>query len=140
MASTTNPSSRGEFERQRGELLKEIAEVSTPLFPTSPLSELPTLPFRVLLNPPRQIQSFDQVLSNVNKLNRNLESVIAVGNEFSSVEALWSTFENVMGKNDHEEGEAGVDGNKNADELPAEADDERSKSADGGESDTIGEK
>lgn len=38
------------------------------------------------------------VLANINKLNRNLEAVITVGNEFSSVEALWSTFENVMGK------------------------------------------
>ena len=38
------------------------------------------------------------MLQNMNKLNRNLEGVIAVGNEFSSVEALWSQFENVMGK------------------------------------------
>lgn len=43
-------------------------------------------------------QSFEHVLANINKLNRNLEAVITVGNEFSSVEALWSTFENVMGK------------------------------------------
>lgn len=42
------------------------------------------------------------MLANINKLNRNLEAVITVGNEFSSVEALWSTFENVMAK---EEGE-----------------------------------
>lgn len=49
-------------------------------------------------------QSFEQVLANINKLNRNLEAVITVGNEFSSVEALWSTFENVMAK--EEGGEA----------------------------------
>ncbi|KAH8684417.1 DASH complex subunit Dad1-domain-containing protein, partial [Tricladium varicosporioides] len=42
--------------------------------------------------------SFEHVLANINKLNRSLEGVIAVGNEFSSVEALWSTFENVMAK------------------------------------------
>lgn len=73
MASTATQNNHssprgGEFERQRGELLKEIAE------------------------------SFELVLANINKLNRNLEAVITVGNEFSSVEALWSTFENVMGK------------------------------------------
>lgn len=48
-------------------------------------------------------QSFEQVLANINKLNRNLEAVITVGNEFSSVEALWSTFENVMAKKEAEE-------------------------------------
>ncbi|KAK3371530.1 DASH complex subunit Dad1-domain-containing protein [Lasiosphaeria ovina] len=42
--------------------------------------------------------SFEHVLANINKLNRSLEAVIAVGNEFSSVEALWSTFETVMAK------------------------------------------
>ncbi|KAI1932086.1 Dolichyl-diphosphooligosaccharide-protein glycosyltransferase subunit dad1 [Ophidiomyces ophidiicola] len=50
-------------------------------------------------------QSFEQVLQNINRLNRNLESVIAVGNEFSSVEALWSQFENVMGKDSEEPGD-----------------------------------
>ncbi|OAA80200.1 DASH complex, subunit Dad1 [Akanthomyces lecanii RCEF 1005] len=44
--------------------------------------------------------SFEQVLGNINKLNRSLESIIAVGNEFSSVEMLWSQFENVMGKDE----------------------------------------
>ncbi|KAK3997086.1 DASH complex subunit Dad1-domain-containing protein [Cladorrhinum sp. PSN332] len=46
--------------------------------------------------------SFEHVLANINKLNRSLEAVIAVGNEFSSVEALWSTFENVMAKDEGE--------------------------------------
>jgi len=50
--------------------------------------------------------SFEQVLANINKLNRSLEAVIAVGNEFSSVEALWSQFENVMGRENAEEGAA----------------------------------
>ncbi|CAH0022021.1 unnamed protein product [Clonostachys rhizophaga] len=44
--------------------------------------------------------SFEHVLANINKLNRSLEAVIAVGNEFSSVEALWSQFENVMAKDE----------------------------------------
>jgi DASH complex subunit DAD1 len=38
----------------------------------------------------------DSVLTNLNRLNRSLEAIIAVGNEFGSVEALWSTFEGVM--------------------------------------------
>jgi DASH complex subunit DAD1 len=65
------------------------------------------------------------VLANINKLNRSLEGVIAVsydlsiglmegverwpegqvGNEFSSVEALWSQFENVMAKDPDAEAE-----------------------------------
>ncbi|KAH7256740.1 DASH complex subunit Dad1-domain-containing protein [Fusarium tricinctum] len=49
--------------------------------------------------------SFEHVLANINKLNRSLEAVTAVGNEFSSVEALWSQFENVMGKDNNGEGE-----------------------------------
>ncbi|MCJ1311819.1 hypothetical protein MMC25_005492 [Agyrium rufum] len=47
--------------------------------------------------------SFEHVLQNINKLNRSLEGVIAVGNEFGSVEALWSQFENVMAKEPNEE-------------------------------------
>ncbi|KAI5362842.1 Putative DASH complex subunit Dad1 protein [Septoria linicola] len=42
--------------------------------------------------------SMENVLQNINKLNRSLEGVIAVGNEFSQVEGLWSQFENVMAK------------------------------------------
>ncbi|KAF2771448.1 hypothetical protein EJ03DRAFT_325503 [Teratosphaeria nubilosa] len=42
--------------------------------------------------------SLENVLQNINKLNRSLEGVIAVGNEFSQVEGLWSQFENVMAK------------------------------------------
>jgi DASH complex subunit DAD1 len=71
-------------------------------------------------------QSFEHVLANINKLNRSMEGVIAVsfqlsvrkeergrwlirgqvGNEFSSVEALWSQFENVMAKDPDAETEA----------------------------------
>ncbi|KAI2731778.1 hypothetical protein DTO012A8_10219 [Penicillium roqueforti] len=49
----------------------------------------------------------EQVLQNINRLNRNLESVIAVGNEFGSVEALWSQFENFMGRPEEQGEEAG---------------------------------
>ncbi|KAL4914859.1 DASH complex subunit Dad1-domain-containing protein [Aspergillus aurantiobrunneus] len=56
------------FEQQREELVREIAV------------------------------GMEQVLQNINRLNRNLESVISVGNEFGSVEALWSQFENFMGR------------------------------------------
>ncbi|RFU73714.1 dash complex subunit dad1 domain-containing [Trichoderma arundinaceum] len=68
--NTGNASSRAYFEQQREALIGDIAE------------------------------SFEQVLANINKLNRSLEAVIAVGNEFSSVEALWSQFENVMAKDE----------------------------------------
>ncbi|KAL2116501.1 hypothetical protein VTJ04DRAFT_8669 [Mycothermus thermophilus] len=78
------------FEQQREELIGEIA------------------------------MSFEHVLANINKLNRSLEAVIAVGNEFSSVEALWSQFENVMAKQpeegkseqQQEQGEGGGEGNQ----------------------------
>ncbi|KAI7263477.1 hypothetical protein KC345_g9141 [Hortaea werneckii] len=46
----------------------------------------------------RALLSLENVLQNINKLNRSLEGVIAVGNEFSQVEGLWSQFENVMAK------------------------------------------
>lgn len=52
----------------------------------------------------------DHVLVNLNTLNRNLESVTAVGREFESVESLWAVFEGVMGKGkdlgSEDEGEA----------------------------------
>ncbi|KAL1969657.1 hypothetical protein VTN77DRAFT_8210 [Rasamsonia byssochlamydoides] len=62
------------FEQQREELIREIA------------------------------LGMENVLQNINRLNRNLESIIAVGNEFSSVEALWSQFENFMGTMQHQDG------------------------------------
>lgn len=40
--------------------------------------------------------SLEQVLSQINALNRGLEGIIEIGNEFASVEALWSQFEGVM--------------------------------------------
>ncbi|RJE22013.1 DASH complex subunit Dad1 [Aspergillus sclerotialis] len=62
------------FEQQREELVREIAV------------------------------GMEQVLQNINQLNRNLESIITVGNEFGSVEALWSQFENFMGRPEDENG------------------------------------
>lgn len=47
------------------------------------------------------------VLQNINKLNRSLEEVTQVGNEFTPVEALWSHFENVMAKDPNEQREGG---------------------------------
>ncbi|KAG4444513.1 hypothetical protein IFR05_000104 [Cadophora sp. M221] len=90
-SSTTRPSASSStsaqpektfFEQQREVLLKEIGV------------------------------SFEHVLANINKLNRSLEGVIAVGNEFSSVEALWSQFENVMAKDPdtEQEGQGGEEG------------------------------
>ncbi len=46
----------------------------------------------------------------MNKLNRSLEGVIAVGNEFGAVEALWSQFEGVMAQEPEEEGEGQTEG------------------------------
>nr|OQN98044.1 hypothetical protein B0A51_18392 [Rachicladosporium sp. CCFEE 5018] len=68
--ATTNgaPPEKSLFEQQREQLLGDVAA------------------------------SLENVLQNINKLNRSLEGVIAVGNEFGQVEGLWSQFENVMSK------------------------------------------
>ncbi|KAK7402543.1 Dolichyl-diphosphooligosaccharide-protein glycosyltransferase subunit dad1 [Neonectria punicea] len=60
--------------------------------------------------------SFEHVLANINKLNRSLEAVIAVGNEFSSVEALWSQFENVMDKDGQGDGETAKQGEQQSEQ------------------------
>ncbi|GIJ86340.1 hypothetical protein Asppvi_005227 [Aspergillus pseudoviridinutans] len=73
MSTTPRRSTPTVFEQQRAELVREIAV------------------------------GMEQVLQNINRLNRNLESIIAVGNEFSSVEALWSQFENFMGRSEESE-------------------------------------
>ena len=46
-------------------------------------------------------ESLEQVLQQMNALNRSLEGIIEIGNEFASVEALWSQFETVMGKHEN---------------------------------------
>lgn len=63
--------------------------------------------------------SFEHVLANINKLNRSLEAVITVGNEFSSVEALWSQFENVMAKDPEEQGQQQAPQQQQQSEQPA---------------------
>ncbi|GKZ76832.1 hypothetical protein AnigIFM56816_008121 [Aspergillus niger] len=87
MSTTPIPKNRSSsptvFEQQRAELVREIAV------------------------------GMEQVLQNINRLNRNLESIISVGNEFGSVEALWSQFENFMGR-PGEENEAGDGGKQKA--------------------------
>jgi len=46
--------------------------------------------------------SLESVLTQINSLNRSLEGIIEIGNEFASVEALWSQFETVMGRTEEE--------------------------------------
>ncbi len=55
-------------------------------------------------------QELESVLQSINKLNRSLEGVIAVGNEFGNVEALWSQFEGVMAPQEEEEEDRDGDG------------------------------
>ncbi|KAL8974119.1 MAG: hypothetical protein Q9197_001632 [Variospora fuerteventurae] len=62
----------------------------------------------------------EQVLHNINKLNRSLEGVIAVGNEFGAVEALWSQFENVMAKQPEQGEDDEAEGDKRAEEEEEE--------------------
>ncbi|KAL8928070.1 MAG: hypothetical protein Q9172_001057 [Xanthocarpia lactea] len=65
-------------------------------------------------------QAMDHVLQNINKLNRSLEGVIAVGNEFGAVEALWSQFENVMAKEPGDGDDRKLDGHEGGDEMEAD--------------------
>ncbi|KAF2451682.1 hypothetical protein P171DRAFT_515653 [Karstenula rhodostoma CBS 690.94] len=55
-------------------------------------------------------QSLNNALHNLNALNRSLEEVIQVGNEFAPVESLWSHFESVMGDQGQEEKETKREG------------------------------
>ncbi|KAK2627996.1 hypothetical protein QTJ16_002642 [Diplocarpon rosae] len=99
-SSTSAPPDKTFFEQQREILLREIGV------------------------------SFEHVLANINKLNRSLEAVIAVGNEFSSVEALWSQFENVMAKDADAEQEGQVAEGEDGDR---EDETEMSRAGNGGE-------
>ncbi|KAL2053486.1 hypothetical protein ABVK25_006138 [Lepraria finkii] len=64
--------------------------------------------------------SLEHVLQNINKLNRSLEGVIAVGNEFGAVEALWSQFEGVMAQ-EPEEGDGTEGAEKEGEEEEEDA-------------------
>ncbi|KAK8038633.1 DASH complex subunit Dad1-domain-containing protein [Apiospora rasikravindrae] len=68
--------------------------------------------------------NFEHVLANINKLNRSLEAVIAVGHEFSSVEALWSQFEGVMAKEPDQPAAAGDETMGGGDETKQEQEDD----------------
>jgi len=62
--------------------------------------------------------SLEQVLAQINALNRSLEGIIEIGNEFASVEALWSQFETVMDKENEDgvkEGNGSVEGQEKRD-------------------------
>ncbi|MCJ1316203.1 hypothetical protein MMC15_001523 [Xylographa vitiligo] len=129
MSSSTRPThgpapeapsaSKSAFEQQRTVLVGEIATVG-------PILRLPDLRGRKLADVScERAQALENVLQNMNKLNRSLEGIIAVsvlsksvhtlrdgglndggrqvGDEFGSVEALWSQFEGVMAR----EGEGG---------------------------------
>ncbi|CAK1358566.1 hypothetical protein CB0940_06840 [Cercospora beticola] len=86
MADTSSEEGRAFFEQQRVLLIQDVAA------------------------------SMENVLQNINKLNRSLEGVIAVGNEFSQVEGLWSQFENVMAKQPSTGGEKDEQGKEDAKE------------------------
>lgn len=73
-------------------------------------------------------ESLEQVLTQLNALNRSLEGIIEIGSEFSSVEALWSQFETVMGR--AEENANGASNNTN-DTANANANHEGEASASG---------
>jgi DASH complex subunit DAD1 len=63
----------------------------------SPIPILVPNPLHQLHEPYSQPKSLEQVLQQINALNRSLEGIIEIGNEFASVEALWSQFESIMG-------------------------------------------
>ena len=102
--STMQPSqqtSKSPFFRQRDALVGEIAVVRL-----SFLRTLIVIGKKNILTHPI-VQGLENVLQNINKLNRSLEGVIAVGNEFGAVEALWSQFEGVMAQEPGQEGKEG---------------------------------
>lgn len=70
------------------------------------------------------MQALDSTLTHLNRLNRSLESVIGIGNEFSNVEALWSQFEGVMGKNPNDLAGSAGEGTKEGAETGTGAEEE----------------
>ncbi|KAG6005328.1 hypothetical protein E4U21_000243 [Claviceps maximensis] len=90
---TTDPDpGKTYFESQREALISDIALVG--------ISRKPLSADEYDASYSTRLMSFEHVLGNINKLNRSLEEVIKMGNDFSSVEALWSQFESVMVKED----------------------------------------
>ncbi|OQU99647.1 hypothetical protein CLAIMM_05254 [Cladophialophora immunda] len=72
-------------------------------------------------------ESLEQVLAQMNALNRSLEGIIEIGNEFSSVEALWSQFETVMGRSAADENDANNDTTETAHTTPGNGDGKHGK-------------
>ena len=72
--------------------------------------------------------SLETVLQQINSLNRGLEGIIEIGNEFASVEALWSQFEGVVGhpamNGEGDGGEEQVGGEEGVDEDGGKEDSE----------------
>lgn len=85
-------------------LLRPLVHLPPSRTTSPPPPPSPSFLFRLnaSLTPPHPLQSLEHVLQNINRLNRNLEGVIAVGDEFGAVEALWSRFEGVMGREGEE--------------------------------------
>jgi DASH complex subunit DAD1 len=98
---THNGPEKSYYEQQRELLVTEIAQVRLLYNPwihpvrLEVLQEDTVNHSTYVLTP---TQSLELVLQNINKLNRSLEEVTQVGNEFAPVESLWSHFENVMAK------------------------------------------
>ena len=86
-------STQSYFHQQRAILVSDIAQVC-PLSSLGARIDFPS-------------QSLDTLLHSLNRLNRSLESITTVGNEFSSVEALWSQFEGVMGDREEKDADRG---------------------------------
>lgn len=99
---TAQPAKSSPFLRQREALVGEIAIVRFPHTPLRCDYKIPCTDWAYSI-----MQSLENVLQSMNKLNRSLEGVIAVGNEFGAVEALWSQFEGVMAQEPGEEGKEG---------------------------------
>lgn len=77
--------------------------------------------------------SLEQVLTQINGLNRGLEGIIEIGNEFASVEALWSQFEGVMGHGSSDQQQQQQQQRAHSVNGAGGADDGRRRQADEGE-------
>ncbi|OLL27083.1 DASH complex subunit DAD1 [Neolecta irregularis DAH-3] len=42
--------------------------------------------------------NLEQIITNMNTLNRNFESITSIGREFESVAQLWKTFQDVLSR------------------------------------------
>ncbi|KAK5041490.1 Dolichyl-diphosphooligosaccharide-protein glycosyltransferase subunit dad1 [Exophiala sideris] len=107
----SDASQSSEFEQRRAALVSDIGESRNVLCFDKPESDLDEC----------STQSLEQVLTHVNALNRSLEGIIEIGNEFASVEALWSQFETVMGRdNETPQDATGHDGDGEVKTEPRE--------------------